>query len=134
MQQVVLIELRLDLEHSGQLPIEIVHHVDPLQFRGARHLGNLMQPIRDGLPIAVKGFIIAAQTGKLGLTLATIAQDLSICAELNRVRQNAAHAADVIHVLIQGQLQSVGLLCESLDETPRVIEAFAGFHDSHRSA
>ncbi len=53
-QQIALIELRLNFEDRTQLVIEIVHHFDASQFGGAGHFRDLVQLIRDRLPVAVE--------------------------------------------------------------------------------
>ena len=131
-EQVVLVELRLDLEDCTELPIEIVHHVDPLQLGGAGHFRDLMQLVRDGLPIAVKCLVIAAQGGEPSLSLATVAQNLGVGAELNRVRQNAAHASDIFAVLVEGKLQRVGLLGEPVDNPAHRFQRLARLDNARR--
>ena len=53
-EQLALIELRLDFEEGVELPIEIVHHVDSTDGRSPRQLGNASQLVRNGLPIPVE--------------------------------------------------------------------------------
>ncbi len=65
--------------------------------------------------------------------MATVAEHLGIRAELDRVRQDGPHAADVLAVLIECQLQCVGLLGKTVNELADARDPFARFHKAGRS-